>query len=145
MKQLGDIELVDFDFAAVWAADVAGCGDESLTPRPDLADVPENVHGLWVRFRGDLNDGTPVVGIAMAECPPPNLLLHSFFIGQGWHSLHFSPAPQFVLEHDGPDAFARRLGRAPADVLPIRIRTDVPASTTGAPIEQTLEVAGPVV
>jgi hypothetical protein len=144
-KQLGELELNDFDSAAVWASDIAGCDDETVTARPELRAVPQNVHGLWVRFSGTLADGTPLAGISMAECPPPNLLLHSFLIEGEWHALYFPPAPEFVLAADGPDAFARELGRSISQVFPIRIHTDLPAETTGEQIRQTLAVTGPVV
>lgn len=144
-KTLGDLELQDFDVAPVWASDIAGCDDESVEPRPDLTAVPQNIHGLWVRFSGALSDGTPVRGIAMADCPPRNLILHSFFIEGEWYSLHYPPAPEFVLAQDGPDRFAAKLRRSRNQVFPIAIRSDIPSAITGVRIDQLLSVKGPVV
>ncbi len=144
-KQIGELELSDFDIAAVWASDVAGCDEESVRPRPDLAMIPSDTFGLWVRFTGSLSDGTPVAGIAMPESSPPSLRLHSFFIESAWHSLQLPPAPQFVLDAQGPEPFAQGLHRALTEVFPITLRTDIPVATNGKCIVQELNASGPIV
>ena len=141
-KQLGEIELSDFDLAAVRASDIAGCDEETLEARPDLTAIPDNVFGLWVRFRGTLADGTEIAGIAIARTPPPDFVAHSFFIDGEWHSVHFAPAPDFVLAHDGPERFAQRLGRQISQVFPIEIHSDLATARTGERIHQTLAAEG---
>jgi hypothetical protein len=143
-KHLGELELADFDLAPVWASDVAGCDEETVEPRRDLTAVPDDVHGLWVRFHGALADGTPLSGIAMAVSPPPELILHSFFVEGRWLSLLFAPAPEFVLSQEGPERFAEQLSRPIGSVFPLQVVSDVPASCDGQPIRQTISVAGPV-
>ena len=145
IKNIGELELADFDGAAIWASRLDGCDEESVEPRPELASLPEGVHGLWVRFHGSLNDGTRVAGIAMATSSPPSFRLHSFSIEDKWMSVTFPPAPDFVLAEDGPERFARRLERPLSSVFPINITSDVTVETTGKHITQILQVNGPVV
>lgn len=143
-KPLSELDLADFDVAPVWSSNIEGCDDETVEPRPEMHVVPENRHGLWVRFRGALADGTAADGIAMAECPPPNLLLHSFHIDGEWYSVHFPPAPDFVLAHDGPQRLAEQLHRPIADVFPITVVTDISSATDHKPIRQIISAEGPV-
>jgi hypothetical protein len=134
-KPLSALELSDFDEHLVWEAGGPDhCDDEQVSPVIGKQTVRDGESNLWVRFEGSLADGTIVRGIAMAEADPATLLLWSFFVEGQWRPLHLPPAPAFVLEHTGPEPFAQALGRRLECVFPIRMRTEVKAESTGAPI-----------
>ena len=138
-KPLADLTLADFDFARVWASDLANDDIETVYPvmGSDMIGTSDPA-SLWVRFSGMLADSTPIAGIATPRDAPPDLLLPSFLIEGKWHVLHLPPAPDFVLKDTGPDAFARALGRGLAQVFPIYLRADVKARSTDRQIEKVI-------
>jgi hypothetical protein len=138
VKSLDALELRDFDDVPIWRTTM---GDyETVEPMPGKRSVDAGDAELWVRVRGILADGTEYPGVAMAESSPPTLLLPSFLVGTEWITVTMPPAPAFVLEKDGPDPFARRLGRTLAQVFPVEIRSEVLSSESGQVLTSSLEI-----
>ena len=134
MKQASELELRDFDEAAVWRT----TADGAVTPSGEVDEIADHVTGLWVRFHGKLADETPVEGFARAECPPPVLHEHTFFVDGQRQALDFASVER------GPKTFAQNLQRTLAQTFPIWIRAEVKAECTGDVIAQEIDVTGPV-
>lgn len=132
MKRPSELELHDFDAAPVWRTTADGMVSPS-----SVDEIADHVGGLWVRFHGKLADETPIEGIARAECPPPLLHEHVFFVDGGRHALDFASGDS------GPKTFAQNLNRTLSQTFPIWIRAEVKAECTGDVIAQELDVTGP--
>jgi hypothetical protein len=141
-KNIGDLELVDFDRFPIWksALDLPdGCDNEMVRPVAGKSIVADGDSNLWVRVVGKLADGTDIAGIAFAELPPPSLSNWSFFIEGKWLVLLLPPAPDFVLAKSGPRVFAESLGRDLHKVFPIRLKSEVVFENTGQELHVTIE------
>jgi hypothetical protein len=134
VKNMADLELSDFDRYQMWQTvsdEMHQSRDECVRPMPGKSSVCDGETDLWVRFTGTLADGTPVEGAALAESPPPDLLLWSFWVNGKWLVLLLPPAPAFVLKKTGPIPFAAGIGKPMDRVFPTRIRSEVSAESTG--------------
>ena len=141
-KTIGNLELTDFDQFPVWesALDLPdGCDDEMVRPVEGKDIIADGDSNLWVRVVGELADGTSIAGIAFAESPPPSLSNWSFFIESKWLVLYLPPAPDSVLEKDGPRAFAKSLERDLHQVFPIRVKSEVVFENTGQELQVTIK------
>jgi hypothetical protein len=134
IKKMGALDLLDFDKYPVWQTvpeELCESGDDLVQPVLGKLTICDGDTDLWVRFSGFLADGTVVEGIAMAESPPPNLILWSFRFGDKWLALNLSPAPEFVLKETGPLPFARSIDKRIQQVFPILIQSEVKVESTG--------------
>jgi hypothetical protein len=142
-KKFADLTLSDFDRAWCWASDLANDDIESVYPIAGKETIMAADGPLWVRFSGNLADGTPAPGIASAQCTPPDLLVPSFFIDDRWHTFYLPPAPEFVLDQRGPERFAEALHRSLYQVFSLRLCTEVKVESTGRIIEKIIDFPQP--
>lgn len=140
-KQLGELELADFDEVKIWAAAIDACDDEDLEPRPGKFSVGLDESGLWVRVRATCADGSTFAGIAMADSHPPYLLALSFEVSGEWVGLVPPGAPDFVLAAEGPAVFSDQLGKPLKAVFPLRIESEV-TDHEGRTLKRTVEATG---
>ncbi|MBU3947275.1 MAG: hypothetical protein KJ826_03525 [Proteobacteria bacterium] len=141
-KHISDFTLDDFDYCPIWETTLdlpEGCDDELVRPAHGKTSIRDGESDQWVRFSGKLADGTEIKGIAMAEAPPPDLLLLSFFIEDRWIVLNLPPAPDFVLGKTGPMVFAKNLKKTLNETFPISIQSEIVAESTGRVITKIIK------
>jgi hypothetical protein len=141
-KQLEDLQLEDFDTFPMWI-DLYGDNDElegQVEPMMDQFELSSELkQHVWCRVKVGLQDGTELNGIGMYFCDTGQIGNFSIKIGQTWIRLILPPAPEFVLEKEGPATFSQRLGKSLGEVFPMIIETDTIDSKTRRKIKLAIE------
>jgi hypothetical protein len=123
-------------------------GDPLLDDDPEVAPAPLTSAGtismgakeVWCLVQARFADGTLLDGVALCRGDSPEGPLLWQFFGEGeLISLFVPPAPDFVLEEDGPEAFARRFSRPVSAIFPLTVV--VQARFERAPVRRAVEIA----
>jgi len=142
-KKLENLELEDFDTSPLWF-DLFGDQDELEGLVESLDGVTQLSRNLeqhvWCRINVKLNDNSELKGIGMYFTDDGQLGNFSIKSGSNWMTLMLPPAPDFVLEKDGPIPFAQELNKNYKDVFPMTIETELTESSTGEKLKKIINV-----
>ena len=142
-KSIHDLELVDFDNFTIWIIVDHNVGDgiDSLVEPIKEYTIDElNQHDYWVLIDCLMSDGTTFKGISLLKYYDNRLSNYSFYINNEWHSLFVKPAPDFVLEQDGPIPFCKRIKKDIKNVFPISISTDLKVENKIIKVINSIEI-----
>ena len=140
-KSIHEIEISDFDKYPVWKVldyDTPDGIDILLSPMEGMNEIPIGID-VYVRFQGVFNDKSTFVGFGMIDPYHKEILGRSLLINNEWQLVYLPPAPDFVLEKDGPEMFAKRIKKNLKDIFPMKIITDIKSKITGNKIENVFE------
>ena len=127
-KSIHNLELSDFENGKIWIAsqyDVENGIDILVTPLTDYDLNKISDKEAWVRINCKTNDGTEFQGLCNLDIRDRNLINYSFYIDGDWVNLLTEPAPEFVLEKDGPIPFAHKIGKRLTDVFPLTLTAKI--------------------
>ena len=147
MKSLDELELCDFDTYKVWRLAQDEFGDidfDNVEPVRAEPTVKADDVLVMIPITVYLANGTSIRGIAEVNGDPPEICPGiSLCIEDKWFRLMLPPAvPSFVLEKEGPAAFAKFLNLREDSIFPIKIQTEVSFAKTGEPLSTKLTTSG---
>lgn len=126
-KSIHSLELTDFDNGKIWIGtefDVENGIDILVKPLTEYDLNLISDKQIWVRIKCKINDGTEFKGICNLDIGDSDLINYSFYINGNWINLLTKPAPDFVLEIDGPIPFSEKLGKRIKDVFPLTLTAE---------------------
>lgn len=141
-KSIHELELPDFDKYPLWRTveyDDADGIDIVVEPILNYKRIANNEE-YWIRFRGILADGTEVLGVGMMNFYTSDTFALSFNINNVWEVLHLPLAPDFVLEHSGPEQLAKKMNKDLKCVFPMTIVADIPIDILGKSVKKVVHV-----
>ena len=127
-KSIHNLELSDFDNNRIWICtqyDVENGIDILVKPLTDYDFEQICNEQIWVRINCKTSDKTEFNGICNLDINAGSLTNYSFYINDSWITLLTKPAPDFVLEKDGPNPFAEKIGKKLTDVFPLTLTAEI--------------------